>query len=139
MTTLERRDYINMIEIKRGGIVHQMMHPFGLSSHYIPKTICEVFWQVTTMMFLLLAVVAIVAVGLGHFLAGLAAMLLVTGTINPPVAIVMCLVGIVISGLIVPAAKYSFKKIGNTEMAKIAKEAYKNHKEKHCTLVQYKD
>ena len=132
-----------MITIKKGGIVHQMMHPFGISSKLPdPKTICGVFWQATLAPLILLVVGAMLAFGLGHFLAGLAS-LIVTGVLNSTVTGTLIgiigLVGIVLFIYCVENLGKVGNKLSSTEVVKVAKEAYKNHKEKHCTLVQYEE
>ncbi len=132
-----------MITIKKGGIVHQMMYPFGFLSDYSsPKTICGVFWQATLAPLLFLLVGALAAVILGYVLAGFAA-LLVTGVVNTSVS-----VSLLVSGTLGFAALFVYccenldkveTKLSSTEVVRVAKEAYKNHKEKHCTLVQYEE
>ncbi len=132
-----------MITIKNGGIVHQMMHPFGFLRDYSsPKTICGVFWQATLVPLLFLLVGGLAAAVLGHVLAGFAA-LLVTGVVNTAVS-----VSLLVSGSLGFVALFVYcvenlgkvgTKLSSTEVARVAKEAYKNHKEKHCTLVQYEE
>jgi len=132
-----------MITIKKGGIVHQMMHPFGIFSELPePKTICGVFWGATLIPLITLLIGFMLAFGLGHVLAGLASFI-VTGMLNPPTAVTIVSVVAIAAIVLFIYCTENIDKVGTklskTEVVKVAKEAYKNHKEKHCTLVQYEE
>lgn len=124
------------MELKRGGIVHQLYTAFGINEEWQATNICEVFWRIVLMLALTLGLGSLIAYGTAHLLAGWLVFAM-TSVMNAPVAMSIVVTGMIaIIGAIIYAVQW-LADAPPTEASKFIREAYKNHKEKHCTLVSF--